>query len=654
MADYGGSGGDDDLKEAPDLCERVKEEKRKFDQKYGAWRKEARENYDMVAGDGRQWKKEDREALEGNNRPCVEFDRLGTIIDAVSGSEINNRQETSYLPRVPGNVQKQARGAMLTAGAKWARDNCDAEDEESDAFVDVLITGVGSTHTRMDYEEDEEGQIVIERKDVLRMGWEACATKRNIADAKCVWEECKFSKSEVESRWPDKYEEIAASSDFDDDDDELKVITTPQDYDKNETATASKGMVDVTHFQWYEVDQIYKVLTPEGQLIELDEERFGVMSQLYPSVQYAKVPRRRYMEAFICGDVELESAPLCDKAKEPAKDFSFQFITGKRDRNKGYWYGLVRPGKDPQRWANKFLSQILHIVNTNAKGGVMAETTAVQNPKKFEEDWAKSDSIQWLNPGGLGKIQQKQPAQIPATLSMMMDFAISSIRDCMGVNLELLGLADRNQAGILESQRTQSALTILAPFFGAMRLYRKRHGRVLAYFIKEYISDGRLIRIVGPEGEQFVPLMREEVDIDADIVVDSAPTARDTKEKTWVALMPLIGLFREQGIPPPPEVFDYLPVPTSLAQLMKQAYIKHLQKPPDPKQEAMFTAELANKAADTEQKEAGAAEKYVKAGTAGVQALQMLFGPQQPMPQGGMAPRPPGPPGMAPQGPTIQ
>lgn len=64
----------------------------------------------------------------------------------------------------------------------------------------------------------------------------------------------------------------------------------------------------------------------------------------------------------------------------------------------------------------------------------------------------------------------------------------------------------------------------------------------------------------------------------------------------------------------------------------------------------MFQAELANKTADTEQKEAGAAEKYLKAGVQGVQMLQALFGPQPPMqqqPMQGM--QPPGampPPGM--------
>jgi hypothetical protein len=644
----------DRLTDESDIVARVKEEKRKFEARYSAWKKEARENYDMVAGDGRQWDKEDREKLKEQDRPCVEFNRLGTIIDAVSGSEINNRQEATYIPRVPGNVQAQALGELRTAAAKWARDNCDAEDEESDAFVDVLVSGVGCTQTRMDYEGDEEGQILIERKDPLRLGWDASAIKRNLADRKCQWEECRFTRAEVEARWPDRATEISFSQDIEDDtEDELHVTDPKTSYEGNEGGQGLSGMVDVTHFQWYDTITVYKVAGAQG-VVEMDEDRFKVLEQAAVASgqqppQHAKTPRRVFMEAFICGNVELETAPVCEKASTPAKDFTFQFITGKRDRNRGYWYGLVRPGKDPQRWANKFVSQLLHIINTNAKGGLMMETGAAANQKKFEENWAKSDSISWLNPGGLGKVQPKQAFNPPQSLFMLMDQAISAIPDSTGVNLELLGLVDRNQAGVLEQQRTQAGLTILAPFFSNMRLYRKRQGRLLLYFIKEYISDGRLIRVVGQDGVQFLPLLRDPIDVDYETVVDESPTSRDTKEKTWAALMPIIGMMQQQGIMPPPEVLDYMPIPASLAQKIKQAVLQHQQQQQqDQSGKRMQNAQVWKEEADAEQKESAAAKNYLEAGLAGVQLFQAVNGqgvpgtPQPGMPQQPQQPQQPG------------
>jgi hypothetical protein len=628
----------------PDSVSLIRSRERDAESNIAEWRRESRECYDMAAG--RQWQKEDKAALEAQGRAAVEFDRIGPILSAVSGSETNNRQEVCFIPRVLGDAQKTGVANLRTAAAKWVRDNCDAEDEESDAFMDVLTAGVGFTQTRMDYEEEQEGKVVIERVDPMEMLWDTGARKKNLSDSRWFSRKRKYTREEITAQWPEKADEISsASPETDSSDDEEKVVDPRTSY-KGDEGESKDDRIEVTHYQDYVVEALYKVLDPSGQIVEMDAERFQMASQLYPQLQYAKQPKRRYREAIICGSVELQ--PLGDAPCQHG--FTFQPITGKRDRNKGTWYGLVRPMKDPQRWANKFFSQILHIINTNAKGGILYEEGAVDNAKKLEENWAKADSAIKLKAGGLAKIQPKPISPVPTQLSQMMEFSISSIRDGSGVNLELLGMVDRQQAGVLEAQRTRAGLTILAPFFDALRYYRKRQGRVLAYFINEYISDGRLIRVAGPQGEQFVQLMKQPDDIDYDVVVDAAPTARDTKEQAWMALQSIIPMFAGQGIPIPPEVLDFMPLPESLVAALKKSYTEHLQKGQQPN--PMQQADLANKAADTELKEASAAEKYMKAGSVGAEMLAMLWGPQQPMQQPGMPPGmpPPMPPGQPPMG----
>ena len=143
------------------------------------WRQEAAECYDFVAS--HQWSEEDKQVLADQSRPAITFNRIGPFIDSVCGLEIGNRQDTQYIPRQVGN---SGVNDLLTSAAQWVRDDCDAEDEESEAFRDVIVCGVGCAGTRMDYDDDPDGMIVIERIDPLEKFPDPSARKQNFADAR--------------------------------------------------------------------------------------------------------------------------------------------------------------------------------------------------------------------------------------------------------------------------------------------------------------------------------------------------------------------------------------------------------------------------------------------------------------------------------------
>lgn len=532
------------------------------------WRTNCRDEFAFVSGN--QWLAEDEAILREQKRPPVTFNYSEKMIDAVVGAEVSNRQEVTYRPR---GVEDAALAELWNNAAQWAREEGNAEDEESDAFRDMLICGLGWTQMRMSYDEDQDGKIVLDRIDPLEMYYDPAASKPGIIDRRFAFREWWVDEREAQREWPNQTFPSVGS-----DNSSTGVITRGRRYAEGEEDEQDrhKGQVQILLYECVEREPIYRVALQNGIQVINPNDFSQMQDQLDEAgIQYAKQYKRVYYRAFFAGDTLLEVGPSPCQA-----GFVFQAITGKRDRNKNCFYGITRVMKDPQRWANKWLSQIMHIINSNSKGGLLAEINAFVDSTKAQEEWSSPDSVTLLNEGGLEKVREKGQTAFPSGLDKLMQFALGSLPMVTGINLEALGLANREQANVLENSRKQAAYGLLSPYFDSLRRYRKESGRVLLYFIHEYISDGRLVRIGGPESQQFIPLTKQPNAPRYDIIVDQSPNAPDTKDKTWETLQSLVPAMLKAGMPLPPDLLDYAPLPVALATKWKQFAAQ--SKQPDP------------------------------------------------------------------------
>lgn len=530
----------------------------------GDWRQQAIDAYGCVAGD--QWDQTDRNDMENDGRPVFTFNRVAGFIRGISGLESSTRNQVRFYAR---EIDDSGTTDVINAAVKWVRESCDAEDEEADSFKDMLVCGLGWTETLFSTEESPEGRIVIERVDPLHMRWDPAARKRGLADrrwnARIKW----LPMSTIRDVWGDaKADEVETMIEQDT---EIldEFASTPHDatsaheYDAGSLGNARRrNGIPVVQFQYVKTVTFYSVLNPiSGEQEELSEGGYESLNKRTGgALQGSKFKRRQYRQLIYCGVTELEDAEL------PCNGYTFNPITGVRDRNNGIWYGFVRDMLDPQRWINKFFSSMADVVASQAKGGLLAEADAFLNKERAVEDWSDPRSIVWLKTGGLGKIQERQSSGIPQGFSQLLEFTVGSLPHVAGVNLEFLGLAGREQAGILETQRKQAAIATLSEFFNALRLYRKQQARVLVQFINEFISDGRLIRVVGKRVAQFVPLTRMPETLQYDIVVDEAPDSPDQKGRTWEALVQILPTAAKMGFPIPPDIIQYAPFPQALVQ----------------------------------------------------------------------------------------
>jgi hypothetical protein len=608
----------------------------------------AREAFDFVAM--RQWTEGDIAYLEANRRAPITFNRVLPTVAAVTGIEINSRHDIAYLPVTSdllsqgGRIKVKA-NEVLGQASRFFADEADAHDHQSESFRDSVIAGLGATETRVSYDDDPSGSYGETSLNPLEVAWDYRARGKNLADRQRCWHLKRMSLEEAQGMFPDAdMEDLDARwalADVEVGKDRVDDDGRSREQEMEESERDPQTEVFVLRCQWWEFEQIMIVARPDKPAapvyMTMEEfEKFqadymakaaAVSAQMAqqalaqglpppPAMQPAPLkatPGRRkvYRETYIGRVILADPAP-----PQYREGFTINFITGIPDKNRGHWFGLVAVMRDPQRWANSWLSQTQHILNSTAKGGIIAEEDAFDNPNKAAETYARPDAITFVSPGAIskGKIMQKPGVGISAGHANLMEFAISSIRDVTGINLELLGLRDANQPGILEAQRKQAAMTILAPWFDALQAFRKSIGRVRLFYIQEYLaSPDRLIRIAGDEGYELVPLLAQDVIGKHDVVVSDAPNAPNQKEATWAAIKELLPLFRDALMASPDAlmiILDHSPIPASLVGKLREIVSKPNPGAEEQKAIAKATAEaeLGLTKAKTEQAYGSAAK----------------------------------------------
>lgn len=560
------------------------------------WRREAREAFKFLAG--RHWSEEDQAKLREELRPCITFDRSSVIIDAISGNEIQSRQQVQYLPRELGDAHANE---VLTEAARWFDQESEAEDEDSEAFVDAIMAGIGATETRIDFDDDPDGMPAVDRFNPLELYWDKAAVKQNLKDARRMWRLKGFTADEIKERgWDLKDADCAFWTDADPHAPDRMHSNDPfdrysqseeGDYDNEDENEGTNKTFYILHLQYWAYEDYYRAIDPlTGEMVDMDEAKFkkinGALEKAGMGIDHVKAKRKCYYQAFLGKKVLEHSKNACENG------FTWKVITGKRDRQYNTFYGLFRVLKDPQQWANKWLSQILHILNSNSKGGLMYESGVFANQEQAEENWSRPDGMVEVRPGALtaGRVKEKTAIQFPTGFQILTEFAIHAIRDVTGVNMELLGMREATQPGVLEYQRRQAGMTVLAPLFNSLQRYRKQRGKLMLYYITNYLSDGRLIRITGQENEQYIPLVKQ-ADAKYDIVVDDAPTSPNQKEAIWQSFMQILPGVKD--VVPPQillQLLDYSPLPSSVVHKIKEAASA---KTPEQQQAAQMQARAA-------------------------------------------------------------
>jgi hypothetical protein len=123
-----------------------------------------------------------------------------------------------------------------------------------------------------------------------------------------------------------------------------------------------------------------------------------------------------------------------------------------------------------------------------------------------------------------------------------------------------------------------------------MRLYRRSQGVVLLDYLRNYLSDGRWLRILGNDLAPAFQLTKVPDNVTFDIIVDQAPNAPDVKQRTWEGVVEILPGMLKAGVPIPPDILDYTPLPAALSAKWKK-FIEENAGRPSPEQMQQMQAE---------------------------------------------------------------
>ncbi len=549
------------------------------------FKEDAKTYFKYYAGD--QWLSEDVEALKAQDRPALVFNQTLPVINAVSGSEITNRFESKYLPRT---VDDQAFSDALSDTVRYIRQQADVEHEESSAFRSAVICGVGVTEFWMDYMEGSEGRQRVDEASVFEVLWDPYAKRPNLTDGRWVIRGKWIPLDEAKARWPDS-------------EDDLEVAVS--DHDESPFPDGAGAVHDQRHahlyrsnmhffntrtkevlvyeYQWFDYDPYFLVAGSEDEgEVELSVEDFETLKERMellgePEPVSVKLKKRVFKRAFIVGPVVLE-----DDLLPVQKGFTYKFITGFQNRTDDgiTWFGLMKPMVDPQNWSNKMLSQLVHVVNTNPKGTVLAEQGVFIDSAQASKDWAKPSSRIEVRPGAItNKEIMVVQGKYPADQERLMAIASEAISKVTGINPYFMGQVDdlkRTATSAIRSVQ-QQGMILLSVLFDALRKYRKDAGRMHLEFIREFMPEGTMIRITQQDGSQ-VPgeFKREWVEnVEYDIVIDEAPTSTTAMTELWDSLQQTDALSTlvEIGLLTPDVIVDIMPnIPETIRSRMRSNY----------------------------------------------------------------------------------
>lgn len=503
----------------------------------------------------------------------VKFNKVKPYVNAVKGFAAQNRKRAKYEARIENNKIQELFSNYANAIRRYARDNANSDQVETQQDGDLLICGYGVTESALSYGEgylshEVDGEMIDGRLDPLCVGWDPNARETNLLDRRYDYYAKEYHIDEAVELFSQSRREDFEESSGEANESKYEYFPYGGHYDKIaplEFTKEEEGMVKVYFYQWYDIESYYKAANPLYEIqdpetvaavyafLQVMAEEYEDESAFDPRAEvlcFSKEMRSKLQEYFgdFLGEVHefkrkvFYEAVLSGEAVFTAyksisqQGFRRQFKTGDYHANTNLWVGMVNSMMEPATYYNKALTELMFTIATNSKGGVFAEESAIIDIVEFERNYSKTDGVVVVADGALtnGAIQEKKSPHVPTGLEDIVSLSHTALNDVNGFDATFMGSREfAEDTAAFQRQRIRQVTSLLACYFDSISLYQKIKARVELDLLRVFVENNKnmSVRVIGEDGQAlFMKLQTKQLSVEYDVSIGEAPLSAQDKE----------------------------------------------------------------------------------------------------------------------------
>ncbi len=504
------------------------------------WARTAKECVNFL--EGRQWTPEQLADMRRMKRSTLTINRMAALYRLVMGYQSSNRMDISFLAQ-SDSLSTDSVAKILSNLSKTEGSRMDLNYVDTEVFSDGISTGRGWWDLRLDFSENDLGEMTARADDPFSIYVDPDAQRYDLKDAAYIQESRWVSCEEIGDTYgleaaqtvknlisPNHSSGLMAGLGFDEISPSRYFGQFQDDKTMNWNDVFYTDFVDHQAKRLRLIDSQYRLTSLKKCFVDLetgdyepipdewlprqtaegfDQNPVGAgkiekcmlyAEKLGNPMRIVERPVKRVRWSVQCGDVLIFDA--WSPYKEYTKIGFFPYF--RRGMTKGMLEDLI----DPQREINKKRSSTMDILNRNANSGWMyhEESLAPDQEENIKRYGAmpgvniKYKTVTNAGPGG-GKPERIEPGTYPQGLDRLEEKASNDMFQISGINESAMGQLDRVQSGKAIEARQRQAVLAIQPYQDNFSRSKKLVGRKELEIFQNHYTEPRLYRLLGEDGQ---------------------------------------------------------------------------------------------------------------------------------------------------------